>query len=88
MRLHYNSSNGIFSVRRQDRSTQSASEKHAKLPLIGNVVTLSPRVHLLVTRGEFIEATKGTRPNLEAVVTRFPTIRLVFKRLKEVVKNG
>lgn len=50
MRLHFNTSNGIFSVRREDRSTAVASERNAKLPLIGSVVPLSPRVHLLITR--------------------------------------
>lgn len=84
MRLHYNSSNGIFSVRRPDRSTQSASGKHQKLPIIGDIVELSPKVFLLITRGEFVEATKGTRPFMQAVVTSWPKVRLVIKRIKEI----
>ncbi|NLR95190.1 BC10 family protein, partial [Flammeovirga agarivorans] len=36
MRLHFNKSNGIFSVRREDRSTVAASERHGKIPRIGD----------------------------------------------------
>lgn len=85
MRLHFNTSNGIFSVRREDRSTAVASERNAKLPLIGSVVPLSPRVHLLITRGEFIKAMSKERPHLEAVVTYWPRIRLFVKWIKEVL---
>lgn len=87
MRLHFNKSNGIFSVRREDRSTLSASERNAKIPFIGDVVSLAPRVHLLITRGEFEEATKGSRPFLTAEVTRFPKVRLFIKRIKEVIND-
>lgn len=87
MRLHFNKSNGIFSVRRIDRSTLSSSERNAKIPFIGDVVSLSPMVHLLITRGEFEEATKGSRPFLTAAVTRFPKVRLVIKRIKEIIND-
>ena len=87
MRLHFNKSNGIFSIRRDDRSTLSASERHAKIPFIGDVVSLAPRVHLLITRGEFEKATLGSRPFLTAVVTRFPKVRLFIKRIKEIIND-
>ena len=85
MRLHFNASNGIFSVRRKDRSTVLASERSAKLPLIDSVATLSPCVHLLITRGEFVKAMNKERPHLEAVVTYWPRIRLFVKWIKEVL---
>ncbi|AWD92492.1 hypothetical protein [Pectobacterium phage Jarilo] len=86
MRLHHNKSNGIFSVRRPDRSTLVASQKHPKLPLIGNIVALSKNVFLLITKGEYIEATTGSRPFLTAVVTSWPRVRLVIKRIMEIIK--
>lgn len=85
MRLHFNKSNGIFSVRRKDRSTVLASERNAKLPMIGSVATLSPCVHLLITRGEFVKEMNKERPHLEAVVTYWPRVRLFVKWIKEVL---
>ena len=87
MRLHFNKSNGIFSVRRDDRSTLVAYERrlhHDKIPFIGEVVSLSPCIHLLITRAEFVQATFGSRPSLTAVVTRLPKVRLFIKRVLEV----
>lgn len=84
-RLHYNKTNGIFSVRREDRSTVCSSERRAKLPAIGNTFALAPRVHLIVTRNEFKEAMTKSRPVLSVAVTRFPFVRLLWKRLKEVL---
>ena len=86
MRLHFNSSNGIFSVRRADRSTVVATERLPKLPLVGTTFPLAPRVHLLVTASDFRKAMSKTRPVLSVVVTRFPRIRLLIKWLKEVIK--
>lgn len=83
-RLHYNKSNGIFSIRRFDRSTVAASERHGKLPLIGDTVELSPRVHILVTRKDYLKAKDKKRPVLSVAVTRFPFIRLLIERIKEV----
>lgn len=82
-RLHYNKGNGIFSVRRLDRSTVAASERHGRIPRIGDTVELSPRVHLLVTRYDYLKAKDHKRPVLSVAVTRFPFIRLFFKWLKE-----
>lgn len=87
LRLHFNKSNGIFSIRREDRSTLSASERRAKIPFVGDVVSLAPRVHLLITRGAFEEATLGSRPFLPTVVTRFPKVRLIIKRIKEIIND-
>lgn len=82
-RLHYNKRNGIFSVRHLDRSTVAASERHGKLPLIGDTVELSPRVHILVTRYDYLKAKDKKRPVLSVAVTRFPFVRLLVKFIKE-----
>lgn len=87
IRLHFNKSNGIFSLRNVSRAIVSASEKHAKVPFIGNTVELSPVVHAVITKGLFVEAQKGTRPFVPVIVTKWPTVRLVIARIKEVL-NG
>lgn len=85
LRLHFNKSNGIFSARRADRSTELASEKHAVIPkFIGNTIELSPNVHCILTKGLYVEATTGSRPFIPVLVTRFPKVRLVIARIKEV----
>lgn len=84
LRLHFNKSNGIFSARGADRSTVLASEKHAVIPFIGDTVELSPRVHAVITNGLYKEATTGSRPFIPVLVTRFPKVRLVIARIKEV----
>lgn len=84
-RLHYNKRNGIFSVRSMDRSTVAASERHGKLPRIGDTVEISPRVHILVTHNDYLLAQLKLRPVLSVAKTRFPRIRLFFKWLKEVL---
>lgn len=85
MRLHFNKSNGIFSVRRDDRSTVVASERHGKIPFIGQAVLLAPSVHILITKGSFIAATNKERPVLPVVVTKWPRVRLLIARIKEVI---
>lgn len=83
-RLHFNKTNGIFSVRRSDRSTVCSSERRAKLPLIGDTIALAPRVHLIITRNDFEKAMTKDRPVLSVAVTRFPFVRLLIERIKEV----
>lgn len=83
-RLHFNSGNGIFTVRRVDRSIVAASERRGKLPLIGDIVSVAPRVHILVSAKDFSRAMNKERPVLSVAVTRFPKVRLFFKWLKEV----
>lgn len=83
-RLHFNKTNGIFSVRREDRSTVCASERRAELPYIGDTIALAPRVHLIITRNDFKKAMTKSRPVLSVAVTRFPFIRLLWERIKEV----
>lgn len=87
MRLHFNKSNGIFSVRRVDRSTVAATGRNEKLPLIGDTFELSPKVHLLVTRGLYVEAKTKSRPFVPAVVTNWPRLRLLWERFKEVTND-
>lgn len=83
-RLHFNKTNGIFSVRRSDRLTICSSERRAKLPLIGDTIALAPRVHLIITRNDFKKAMMKSCPVLSVAVTRFPFIRLLVERFKEV----
>lgn len=85
MRLHFNKSNGIFSVRRVDRTTVVASERHAKVPFLGSTHELSPNVHIVMTKGLFVEATTGSRPSVPVLVTRFPKVRMVIARIKEML---
>lgn len=87
MRLHFNKTNGIFSVRRVDRSTVAATERNGKIPFIGDTFELSPNVHLLVTRGLYELAKTKSRPFVPAVVTKWPRLRLLWARLKEVVNE-
>lgn len=83
-RLHYNKAIRMFSVRRSDRSTVCSSERGAKLPLIGSTVPLAPSVHIIITRGDFQKAIDKHRPVLSVAVTRFPFVRLLIERIKEV----
>lgn len=83
-RLHYNKSLESFTVRRSDRSIICASERRVKLPLIGSTVALAPRVHIIITTGDFRKAIDKKRPVLSVAVTRFPFIRLLIERIKEV----
>lgn len=87
IRLHHNKSNGIFSVRREDRAIIAATGKRSeyrKLPLIGNVIPVGANVFGIVTKGLYVEAQKGTRPLVPVVYTKFPRVRLYLARLKEV----
>lgn len=85
LRLHFNKSNGIFSARGSDRSTVLSSEKHAVIPkVLGSTIELAPRVHAVITIGLYKEATTGSRPFIPVLVTRFPKVRLVIARIKEV----
>lgn len=83
-RLHYNKSLENFTVRRSDRSIVCASERRAKLPLIGDTVSLAPRVHIIITKGDYKKAMTKSRPVLSVAVTSFPFIRLLIERIKEV----
>lgn len=84
MRIHYNKLNGIFSVRREDRSTVCATERHGKLPRFGDTFELSPSVHILVTRKNYIEAMTKSRPFADVRVTKWPRLRLALKVIREV----
>lgn len=85
LRLHFNKSNGIYSVRNAGRSLVKATEKHAVIPkVLGATIELAPRVHAVITTGLFKEATTGSRPFIPVLVTRFPKVRLVIECIKEV----
>lgn len=84
-RLHYNRSTGVFSIRRSlDRSTVWASPRRTSVPLIGTIVTLAPKVHILATHKDHLEAQTKSHPVLTVAVTRFPKLRLFVKYFKEV----
>ncbi|WEU68253.1 hypothetical protein TARRARE_7 [Escherichia phage vB_Ec_Tarrare] len=83
-RLHFNKSIKMFTVRRQDRSIVCASERRAKLPILGSTIPLAPSVHIIITRGDFQKAIDKQRPVLSVAVTRFPFVRLLIERIKEV----
>lgn len=84
-RLHYNRSTEVFSIRRSsDRSTVWASLRKASVPRVGVIVTLAPKVHILATRKDMLEAQTKSHPVLTVAVTRFPKLRLFFKYFKEV----
>lgn len=88
MKLHFNRANGIFSVRRYDRSTVAASERHGKIPKwFGDVVELAPSVHILITVGSYVLASEGKRPALPVVVTKWPRIKLAIARIKEIINE-
>lgn len=87
MRLHFNKANGIFSVRRDDRSTVAATERNGELPRIGDTHQLAPSVHILITRGLYELAKTKSRPFVPVVVTKWPRLRLLWERLKEVVNE-
>lgn len=82
-KLHYNKVTNKFTIRNAQRNIVTASEPCIEMPLVGTVVTLAPRVHILVTRKELESAKSKHRPVLTATVTRFPFVRLLVKRLKE-----
>lgn len=87
IRLHHNQSNGIFSLRAGDRSTLTATAKRSvyrTLPLIGLTYNVGANVHAIIPRGVFVEAQKGTRPAPLVVHTKWPRVRLLIERVKEV----
>lgn len=90
MKLHYNKSNKQFTIRNETRLVESYTRKRVELPSIwrmplGDVVTLAPMVHVIVTRGKLVEAsTEYNRPELKVVVSKFPLWHLMVARFKEV----
>lgn len=86
-KLHYHKLFEHFTVRRSDtRAIVFTTERRFVVPLIGQTVELAPKVHVIITRGKFQEATNKTRPVLNVAVTRFPFVKLLIERVKEVLK--
>lgn len=83
MFLHFNKSNGIFSVRRIDRSTVTATPRNFQIPRIGSATELSPNVHLLITKGLYEKAVTKSRPDVPVVYTKWPRVKLFVLRVKE-----
>lgn len=83
-KLHFNKDNGIYSVRRLDRMTVSATEKHAKIPVLGSTIPFCKGNWFLVTPKVFASAKRKERPSVELTVTNWPNVRLFFKCLKEM----
>lgn len=84
-RLHFNRSNGIYSLRDTTRYTVAASGRNSKLPLFGNVVPV-PEGFVLVTPGEYKQAAGYPKkyPAIESIETHWPRLRLFIKAIKEV----
>lgn len=87
LKMHFNKSNGIFSVRRVDRSTALATDKNFKVGMLGETYALSPTVHVIATKGIFEKASEGKRPEVPVVVTKWPFVRLVINRVKEYINE-
>lgn len=91
MKLHYNNGNGQFTVRNHNRTIEAATGKHITLPSfwrmpLGDVITLAPMVHVIVTRGKLLKAKQlRKRPEVPVVVTKFPMWHLLVARIKEVI---
>lgn len=86
-KLHFNKTTGAFSIRRSpERSIVWTGPKRAEVPFIGDTVALAPRVHILVTKGDYLKGKEKKRPVLSVAVTRFPFIHLLIKRVKEALK--
>lgn len=84
-KLHFNKENGIYSIRRADRMTVAATEKHAVTSKwLGATVPFSSGAWFLLTPKVFASARAKTRPSVELTVTNWPNVRLFFKCLKEL----
>lgn len=84
-KLHYNKSNGIFTVRKTDRSTFCASGRHEEIPILGSTIRVARGRHIIITKDTFKEAVAKRRPVLSVAKTHFPLVRLLFRRLKEII---
>lgn len=87
LKMHFNIANGIYSVRRVDRSTALATDKRFKVGLLGVTYELAPSVHVIATKGIFELAAEGKRPEVPVVVTKWPLFRLVVARVKEYINE-
>lgn len=91
MKLHYNLGNGQFTVRNHKRTIEAATAKRITLPSIwrmplGDIVTLAPMVHVIVTRGKMLKAKQlRQRPHVPVVVAKYPLWHLLVARIKEVI---
>ena len=91
MKLHYNRGNGQFTVRNHKRTIEAATAKRITLPSIwrmplGDIVTLAPMVHVIVTRGKMLKAKQlRQRPHVPVVVAKYPLWYLLVARIKEVI---
>lgn len=87
-KLHFNRDNGLYSVRHPDRSVRCVFTlgfpEHFLGKLLGYTVELERSHHAIVTSTVIREATAGKRPALSVIKTRFPFVRLVLARIKEV----
>lgn len=91
MKLHYNRGNGQFTVRNHKRTIEAATPKRITLPSVwrmplGDIVTLAPMVHVIVTRGKMLKAKQlRQRPHVPVVVAKYPLWHLLVARIKEVI---
>lgn len=91
MKLHYNRGNGQFTIRNDHRNIAASTAKRITMPSIwrmplGDIVTLAPMVHVIVTRGKMLKAKQlRQRPHVPVVVAKHPLWHLLVARIKEVI---
>lgn len=59
-------------------------KRNEKLGYFGKAVKLSPTVYALITQGKAEEARQKRETNVPVVYTKWPRVRLVIARIKEV----
>lgn len=62
-------------------------KRNEKLGYFGKAVKLSPTVYALITPGKAEEARQKIETSVPVVYTKWPRLRLVVERIKEVVND-
>lgn len=62
-------------------------KRNEKLGYFGKAVKLSPTVYALITPGKAEEARQKIETSVPVVYTKWPRLRLVVGRIKEVVND-
>lgn len=62
-------------------------KRNEKLGYFGKAVKLAPTVYALITPGKAEEARQKIETSVPVVYTKWPRLRLVVERIKEVVND-
>lgn len=62
-------------------------KRNEKLGYFGKTVKLAPTVYALITPGKAEEARQKIETSVPVVYTKWPRLRLVVERIKEVVND-